>query len=73
MNFLLPIYIWFISRLLRRHRGAFFLDVGAGAGLYALAVAGMEERPEVFAFDSSGTLSCFRVSILPTIWPEVIG
>jgi hypothetical protein len=23
--------------------------------------------------NSSGTLSCFWVSILPTIWPEVVG
>ena len=31
------------------------------------------KRAEFVVVESSGTLSCFWVSILPTIWPEVIG
>ena len=43
---------------------------------FEIAVAQLAQLAETLWSEhwlSSGTLSCFWVSILPTIWPEVIG
>jgi hypothetical protein len=41
--------------------------------MFRLEMLAEKERAPQTLRESSGTLSCFWVSILPTIWHEVIG